>query len=105
MTTKQLTPWQYEAWEGIVINASQWFSPDALRFWNSSIEWDTIQPIGNGEHLFISLEDNFDRSARLYSLRLANNRGHIDTLAFQAWESYAEAINALNEESFVRGSC
>jgi hypothetical protein len=103
--TKTLPSWQYEAWENIVVNASNWFSPDALRFWNSSIEWDTLQPIGNGEHLFISLEDNFDRSTRLYSLRLARDNGDIDTLEFQAWKSYAEAIEALNETSFVRGSC
>jgi hypothetical protein len=64
-----------------------WFSADTMRFFGSKIESGVI----NGRY-FVSSEDNFDRTARFYSVRVADDEGEIGTWGeFQAYETLAEA--------------
>jgi hypothetical protein len=91
-------------WQQIISNSPRWFEPQTLKFWNSSILWDTLEPVGNGEWLFITLEDNFTRTTQLYSVRLANEQGGIDSLAWQYSTDLQLTKNRLSDFSFVLGS-
>lgn len=69
-----------------------WFDPDTLRFFGSRISessWD-------GRY-FISSEHNFDRSARLYTIREAMSDGSIGDAGegFQGYATRAQAIAAI----------
>jgi hypothetical protein len=72
-----------------------WCDEDALRFFDGIVPED--QPIIHGR-FFVSSEQ-FDRSSpRLHTLRYANAEAHIKTVgAFQQFESFDDARNALNE--------
>lgn len=50
---------------------SSWFSPDTLAFFGSSVS-EEVYPMADGSGtLFISTEDNYDRSQRLHTVRHA----------------------------------
>ncbi len=70
------------------------FSPSSMRFWGSRVIDSTARPFQDGL-LFITSEHNFDRSARLYTIRFAN----LDTIEeigeFQEWDTLANAKRAL----------
>jgi hypothetical protein len=97
--TKSSPEWQR------IMRENHWFVPHAMEYWNSKVLWDTLQPIGNGEWLFLSLEDDFHRTEQLYSVRIVRSNNTIDTLDFQFTNDSAVAHHTLNEHSFVLGSC
>lgn len=68
------------------------FSKDTVKFWGSRIESVLI----DGEY-FVTSEDNFDRTKRLYTVRkFSNNYQDIVTVGeFQAYETLEEATAAL----------
>ncbi len=68
-----------------------WFSPSTMAFFNSKVETDLI----NGEY-FVTSEDNFDGTQRLFSIRRANPDASIDTVGeFQGYTSLNAATEAL----------
>jgi hypothetical protein len=70
-----------------------WFSPNTLRFFKSE-----VYPEVYGERYFVTSEknDGYGYSyPRLYSVRIANEDGSIDTVGeFQAYGSLREARRA-----------
>jgi hypothetical protein len=68
-------------------HAGYWFDASTMRFFGSKIESGVI----SGRY-FVTSEDNFDRTARFYSVRVADDDGEIGTWGeFQAYATLAEA--------------
>lgn len=69
------------------------FDPDTMAFWGSE-----VKDSPNRYFLFITAEDNFDRTKKLYSVRWFNsNTGEVEALSFQQFETY-DAANALRHD-------
>ena len=69
-----------------------WFDEDTLRFFGSKISESSF----DGRY-FVTSESNFDRSARLYSIREAMSDGQVATVGeFQEFATRAQAIAAIN---------
>lgn len=84
-------------WLNIVIKSNKWFSYETMRFFGSSILWSTLTPMGK-DWLFITSEDNFDKTQRLYSIRKATNEdGVTDTLSWQQSGSLSVTKQDLRE--------
>lgn len=68
---------------------NHFFDKETMRFWVSEIESDLFQ-----NNTFVTSEDNFDRSKRLYTVRKYNpETGDISTIGkFQQFETIDEAI-------------
>ena len=97
--TKSSPEWQR------IMRENSWFSPHSMEYWNSKVYWGTLQPIGNHQWLFISSEDNYERTHTLFSIRLVKSDNTIDTIEWQTATTYEDAVWRLNEHSFVLGSC
>jgi len=68
-----------------------WFSADTMRFFGSR-----VLPTVYGGRYFITSEDNFQRTEKLYTVRQAQPNGDIDTVGdFQAYATRAEAVKAI----------
>jgi hypothetical protein len=69
-------------------SGSFYFTKDTVKYWGSKVHSDP-----NKYGLFISSEDNFDGTKRLYSVKFFNfaNPNRIETLSFQKHETLAEA--------------
>ena len=68
-----------------------WFDPDTLRFFGSRISEASF----DGRY-FVTSEDNFDRSARYYSIREAMSDGQVDTVGdFQEFATRAQALAGI----------
>ena len=85
-------------WKSIIAKHSTWFSESNLSFWNSKVLWSTLTPVGDDEWLFLSLEDNFDRSKQMYSVRFVSNET-IDTLSFQQTSDKKRALILLHKHT------
>lgn len=86
-------------WLKIRANSGHWFSPSTLRFFGSRIHWQTLAEIDGG-YLFVSEEDNWDRSERRFSVRLvvllADGSYDIETVGeYFTYETLAEAKKEL----------
>lgn len=93
-------------WRDIIAKADHWFGRTTMEFWNTTVVWESLTPVGDGRWLFLSLDDTFDRSQRKYSVRLAHeDSGDIDTLDFQYTSDIDEAYETFHEHSFELGSC
>lgn len=92
-------------WATIIKGAGHWFDKDTMDFWGTEILWDTLQPIGDGEYLFLSIEDNFNRDQRLYSVRWVTATGKINSVTFQTSDNLEDATAELNEASFQMAHC
>ena len=69
-----------------------WFDADTLRFFGSRISEASF----DGRY-FVTSEDNFDRSARSYSIREAMSDGRVATVGdFQEFATRAQAIAAID---------
>jgi len=67
------------------------FRGDTMEFWGSELHSEVFA----GEY-FVTCEDNFNRTARLYTIRKANADGSIDTVGdFQAYETLEQAKEAM----------
>jgi hypothetical protein len=86
-----------QIWLTIRAENSFWFSQDTLRFFGSRIYWHTLTEIDGG-FLFISTEDNFDRTEKCFSVRFVNVEDgyEIDTLGeFNGYKTLDHAKTAL----------
>lgn len=81
-------------WLLIRANANNWFSKDNLKFWGSKIYWNTLTKIGEN-WFFITHEDNFDASQKLYSIRSVTPSFDFVTVSFQQHETLAECKQDL----------
>jgi hypothetical protein len=82
-------------WLTIRANAGYWFAPDTLKFFGSRIYWQTLTETKDG-YLFISSEDNFDRTEKRFSVRSVNSDYDIDTLGeYQGYATLDHAKTAL----------
>ena len=59
-----------------------WFSDETIRHWNTSIHTDILY----GRY-FITSEDNYHRTQKLFSIREVGDRGQVSTLEFQQWQT------------------
>jgi hypothetical protein len=67
------------------------FSPDTMRFFGSR-----VLPTVYGGRYFITVEDDFSGTKRLYTIREAQADGSVDTVGeFQAYETRAQAVKAV----------
>jgi hypothetical protein len=97
--TKSSPEWQD------IMRENRWFLPETMEYWNCTVLWDTLTPVGNGEWLFLSLDDNYNRTERMYSVRMfSTNDRHMSTLSFQQTSDKSEALAMFNEHSFELGS-
>lgn len=89
-------------WLTIRANCGQWFAPNTLKFFGSRIYWHTLTET-NGGYLFITSEDNFDRTEKRYSVRFVNADFGIQTLGkFLDFDSLADAKMFLNGYNSVK---
>jgi hypothetical protein len=84
-------------WHQIETAHPIFFAPSTMRWWGSRISWKSITPHQDG-FLFITSEDNYNRTQRLYSLRFAN-LNTIDTLEFQKFQTLTQAKTALKNRN------
>ncbi len=77
-------------------NAGQhWFSPDTMRYFNSRVLAGVI-----GGRYFVTSERYDDGTPRLYTIRVANEDGTIDTVGdFQGYETADSAKRAAWRKS------
>lgn len=83
-------------WKKIVKANELWFAPDTISFWNSHIHVRSLTPAYRG-WLFVTSEDNADRSKTLFSVRYANPK--IETIEWQSAETYEQAMDLLNDHA------
>lgn len=74
------------------------FSKETMQFWGSSVS-TILQPTTDGSVFFLTRDDNFDKTEKLYTLRVMPNKqeGGIDTLEFQKFSDRKQAVEALKE--------
>jgi hypothetical protein len=101
--TKAIAP--TPQWAHIIKHSKQWFSKNTMDFWQTEVLWDTLNPIGDGEYLFITIDDNFNRDQRLYSVRWVTAEGRIATVTFQTSDNLEDATKELHEASFTMAHC
>lgn len=83
-------------WLLIRANTGYWFSKNTLAFFGSKIYWNTLTPVEGG-YLFISSEDNFDGTERLFSVRKVNRDFGIETPEWQTLPDLKAAKTRLRE--------
>lgn len=94
----------YEQWNP----EGHFFSEDTNKFWGSMIS-TKLQKREDGCIFFLTSEDNFDRTEKMYTLRvlLPKHNGGIKTLAFQEYKTdpadKKRAVDRLKEfkQTFV----
>ena len=86
-----------QIWLTIRAENAFWFSKDTIKFFGSRIYWQTLTK-AHGGYLFITSEDNFNRTEKRYSVRFVNVEDdyEIDTLGeFGGYETLAHTKTAL----------
>lgn len=69
------------------------FSKETMEFWNSKVESELYD-----YDLFVTSEDNYNRTETLYSVRHYDwSRHEVRTIAFQKFKTKEEAIEYLKE--------
>lgn len=70
-------------------SGSHFFTEKTMNFWNSTIEYGMFS-----NDTFVTSEDNFDRSRKLYTVRKYDWKNHsvIDISGFQEFEDRDKAI-------------
>ena len=71
-------------WQVIRSNNAVWFEPSVMKFWSTRVYWQTLTAYHDG-HLFVTAEDNYLRTERLFSVRFVNGDS-IETLAWQEFD-------------------
>lgn len=70
-----------------------WFSKETMKFWNSKVEAGMFD-----NDTFVTSEDNFDRSKKLYSVRRYDWGNHtVETITFQQHNNLSDAIRFAEE--------
>jgi hypothetical protein len=74
-----------------MVPTGHWFDRDTCRFFGCRLP-RVAYVRDDGVSFFVTSEDNFDRTARLYTVRVQTNDGEIDTVGdFQAYRDGAIA--------------
>ena len=78
-----------EAIQDSLNHGSKFFTEDTIRFWGSSVEYGMFK-----NNTFVTSEDNFDRTKKLYTARLYDWEKHsVETIGeFQQFDNLDEAI-------------
>jgi hypothetical protein len=66
-------------WSWIRGNTGHWFSKRTLSFFNSTIYWATLTPVGE-EFYFATSEWNNDKTGFLFSVRVVDKDFNVDTV-------------------------
>lgn len=66
-----------------------WFEPASMRFFNSKIAREVF-----GGCLFVSSERFDSSSPRLYSVRMASDRGHVESVGLDGFQAFQHASTA-----------
>ena len=82
-------------WRTIIENSEHFFSPETMRFWGSRVAWTTLKRLPSGFG-FITSEHNFDRTERLYTVRVWTPERGVSTLDFQEHTTLSSAKTALS---------
>jgi hypothetical protein len=77
-------------------NTGNWFSKRTLDWHGSRIYWNTLVK-SEDDWLFISSEDNFNKTAKLFSIRKINKDFGIETLEWQTLPDLKAAKSKLKE--------
>jgi hypothetical protein len=80
-------------WQDIIAKHPLWFSSETMNFWHSTILWGTLTRADDG-WLFLSLEDNYNKSERVYSVRWVGSQG-MTTPSFQQTSDKKQALALL----------
>ncbi len=83
-------------WLLIRAKTHHWFSPSALAFFGSRIYWGTLKQVGK-DYFFISQEDNFNGSQKLFSIRQVDKDFRVETLEWQTLPTLKAAKAKLKE--------
>ena len=83
-------------WLLIRAKTGHWFSPNALAFFGSKIYWATLKQVGS-DYFFISQEDNFNQTEKLFSIRKVDPDFRIETLEWQFTADLKAAKSKLQE--------
>lgn len=72
-------------------NGGYFFSKETMKFWGSKIVSDLLH-----NDCFITIEDNFDRTDKLFTIRrFTNGYKDVETVGtFQGYRYFQDAINA-----------
>lgn len=82
-----------DAIEDSLRNGSHFFTKDTMDFWNSKVEAGMYE-----NNTFVTSEDNFDRSRKLYSVRQYDWESHeVETITFQQHDNLEDAIRFAKE--------
>jgi hypothetical protein len=70
-------------WKAIIEGSGMFFSKGAMNFFGSKILWDSLTYTEtSGVFLFLTKEDNFDRTAKNFSVRMFIPEKGITTLTY-----------------------
>jgi hypothetical protein len=83
-------------WLLIRANSNNWFSKENLKFWGSKIYWNSLCNF-DGNWYFITAEDNFDRSEKLFSIRSVSPKFDFETIEWQTLNDLPAARKRLKE--------
>lgn len=72
------------------VHKGNWFDEDTLSWWGSYV-YGYVHSDDKGGAYFISSEDNFDRTLKLFSVRHCTKDGKISTPSWQEHVSWNEA--------------
>jgi hypothetical protein len=82
-----------EAIEDSLSHGSNFFTPATMEFWGSEVVSGMY-----GNNTFVTSEDNFNRTKKLYSVRYYDWDNHeVETITFQQHNNLADAIRCANE--------
>jgi hypothetical protein len=71
---------------------SHFFDADTMRFFGSRV----LPTVYGGRYFITSEQDNYGNGARAYTVRIALDKGNVDTVgAFQAYATRAQAVKAI----------
>lgn len=77
----------------IKLSEGYFFSKETMNFWNSKVESGMYD-----NDTFVTSEDNYDRTKKLYSVRHYDWEKHeVETITFQQHDNLADAIRFAQE--------
>lgn len=77
----------------IKYSSDYFFTKETMDFWGSKVEAGMFD-----NDTFVTSEDNFDRSKKLYSVRKYDwNKHEVETITFQQHDNLADAIRFAEE--------
>jgi len=82
-------------WQEIIAENKNWFSKSTLEFFHSTVFWSSLTETSKGK-AFITSEQNYTQDTLLYTVRIIDANGKVDTLsAYGEYESLHKALDAI----------